>query len=204
MFGRAHKKELADDEDIEQFQEDLQKELEEELQEELQEEIDNEPVLEALEIKDEKPKKSKKPKKQKKSKKLKEEVKKQDKIISQLKEVYNFINQPFVKKFIKKSTSRIKHLFKRLKPKKLELTIHFGLDDPEIVGGILAVTSMLYPIYYGHIFLEPEFEEVVLEGKFYLKGKLRMIHFVSFFVKTSISILLDKQIRTLIFSKIRR
>lgn len=76
---------------------------------------------------------------------------------------------------LKKEIRRILHF---LRPKKLEGSICFGLEDPYNTGRILAFLSMLYPFYGEHIEIQPDFEHRVLKGELSLKGHLCGIYAV--------------------------
>lgn len=66
-----------------------------------------------------------------------------------------------------------KYLFRRLKPSKAELYLHFGTDDPAVTGRILAVLSVLYSFHSWCMDVEPDFEQVCLEGRIYIKGNIQ-------------------------------
>lgn len=64
------------------------------------------------------------------------------------------------------------------KPKKLKADLVFGFEDPYNTGQVLAALSMIYPFVGEYMNIRPDFERRVLEGEFYMKGNLRMIHMV--------------------------
>lgn len=84
-------------------------------------------------------------------------------------------------------------ILKNLKPRKFQLNLRVGMDNPATMGDILGVWGMLYPIHQGHIDLCPDFEQVVLEGDFYCKGRIT----VYIYIWTIIIVLFDKDIRRL-------
>lgn len=84
-------------------------------------------------------------------------------------------------------------IFKNLKPQKFQLNLHVGMDDPATMGDILGVWGMLYPIHQGHIDICPDFEQAILEGEFYCKGRVT----VYIYIWTVMIILFDKDIRRL-------
>lgn len=69
-------------------------------------------------------------------------------------------------------------LMKHLKPKKADVRIVYGFDDPYHTGQALAVFGVLYPFVGGCISVTPDFEHQVLKGSAYLKGKIYLWHFV--------------------------
>jgi hypothetical protein len=123
---------------------------------------------------------------------------------SMLKEYYHFLTIPSVKTTIKKIFVRLKKMARKILPRKLRADIYFGFDDPAMTGQVLAITSMFYALYYKCVNLEPDFENEVLEGTIYMKGKIRSLYFVSFALKTGIDLWFNKEIKTFIKSKLRR
>ena len=69
-------------------------------------------------------------------------------------------------------------LMKHLKPKKADVRIIYGFDDPYHTGQALAVFGVLYPFVGGCISVTPDFGHQVLKGSAYLKGKIYLWHFV--------------------------
>lgn len=95
-----------------------------------------------------------------------------------------------------KSTFKIckKQLFKiwnHVRPRKLQLYLRIGFDDPAVTGQILAYYSMLFPIFGNTIKIQPEFEDTILEGNLYAKGKIT----VFVFVQVAWTIFFNKDIR---------
>ena len=78
----------------------------------------------------------------------------------------------------KEAIKEIKHiLFKTLRhilPRKLKAKLRFGFEDPATTGNVLGAASALYAIYGDKLELEPDFENVVLEGEYKLKGRIRV------------------------------
>lgn len=101
------------------------------------------------------------------------------KVLKQKKqEVEEFLKNEAHKAAFRKLWKEIGKLLKALKPKKLIINAHFGFEDPSITGKILAALSMLYPFYGDNVRIEPDFENAIIEGDFYLKGKIRIIYAV--------------------------
>lgn len=82
------------------------------------------------------------------------------------KEVLRFLNQ------------QRKYLFKKIKPEKCRVYLKYGFEDPELTGEVMGLYSVINPFLWGDIAVEPDFEEVVLEGKVTLKGSVRMYGFL--------------------------
>lgn len=108
--------------------------------------------------------------------KIKEILEKKDKIALFIKE------ESHVEAF-NKTKKVLLILLKRLKPKKTEVNVRFGFEDPYTTGQVLAGLSMIYPFIGGIIEIYPDFEQKVLKGTVYIKGKIRLWHIVIAAVK---------------------
>lgn len=82
---------------------------------------------------------------------------------------------------------------KSLKPDKFEAALVVGTDDPAATGEILAVCGILYPILGSQVNVVGDFEKKRLEGRVFIKGKLRFFTFV----RTAVRIYFNKDIRKL-------
>ncbi len=67
---------------------------------------------------------------------------------------------------------------RKLKPKKLESQIRFGFEDPSYTGKTLAYLSVLYPFFGEYMEIIPDFEQKILKGSLYVKGRIRASHLV--------------------------
>lgn len=68
----------------------------------------------------------------------------------------------------------LKFLWKHSRPRKADLTLHFGFEDPSWTGQCMGILSILDAWYPGRIFLSPEFEQEIFEGTFYVKGHMML------------------------------
>ena len=89
-----------------------------------------------------------------------------------------FLQDEVHKEAYYKCKKELFRLMKHLKPKKADVKILYGFDDPYHTGQALAVFSVLYPFVGGCISVTPDFEHQVLKGSAYLKGKIYLWHFV--------------------------
>ncbi len=83
---------------------------------------------------------------------------------------------------------------RKVKPTKCRINLRAGMEDPATTGQIVAAYGILYPLVGGSVFLQPEFEEKVIEGDVYIKGKITGI----IFLIAGLKIALDKNIWRLI------
>lgn len=71
------------------------------------------------------------------------------------------------------------HVLKNLKkmalhilPRKLEGCVEFGVEDPYVMGQILTVLSIFYPVYQDKFHIHPDFENPGFAGEASLKGRI--------------------------------
>lgn len=85
-------------------------------------------------------------------------------------------------------------VFNSIVPKKYRINLHLGFDDPSVMGEVLAVWGMLYPFHQGNIDIQPEFDQSIIEGDFYFKGRIS----IYVFVRAVCVLLFDKNFKLLI------
>ena len=94
--------------------------------------------------------------------------------------------------------SRGKYLLHHLRFRKFEGRLKFGFDDPAMMGRILGVLSLFYPLYGESFTLTPVFDHAVFEGEIALKGHVRLIHILI----AAIQLMMNKKIRGLVLDRI--
>lgn len=87
-------------------------------------------------------------------------------------------------RIVKKESIR---LLRHLKPSKYSVKWHFGFEDPSVTGEVLAWLALFYGWYQNHAVLVPDFEEVVQEGEFYCRGRIRCATLLIIFLKVYFS-----------------
>lgn len=70
--------------------------------------------------------------------------------------------------FVAKKT--IFKLLKSIAPRKIKISLHIGTGDPGSTGQICAIYGFLYPFVENCVMIEPDFEQTIMEGEFFLKG----------------------------------
>lgn len=78
------------------------------------------------------------------------------------------------KKGIKKIWLSIKKVSKHIYPKKIKAKVHFGTGDPCSTGQVLGAISMTYHRYQKSVKIVPDFNQEILEGNLYAKGRIRL------------------------------
>ncbi len=82
------------------------------------------------------------------------------------------------------------YLLRSVKPRKMNLDGELGFEDPATTGKVLAGIGVLYSIYGNAISITPNFEDVIYDGKFMIKGRTMLYPFV----KSAVVLFLDKQV----------
>ncbi len=67
---------------------------------------------------------------------------------------------------------QIIYLWKNIRPRNYKAYLHVGNEDPAMTGQIMALYGMLYPLCTDHVVIVPEFEQDILEGNLFIKGKI--------------------------------
>ena len=66
----------------------------------------------------------------------------------------------------------IKKMIRHILPRKLEGKIEFGLEDPYVMGQVLTVLGIFYPVYQDKFTIIPDFENPGFAGDGSLKGRI--------------------------------
>lgn len=85
-------------------------------------------------------------------------------------------------------------IVKHVLPKEIQGKVRFGFEDPFKTGQILTYISPFYALYAKHLELTPVFEDEVMEGELWLKGRIR----IGTILIKAVRLLFDKNIRKLI------
>lgn len=121
-------------------------------------------------------------------------------IKDKLVEAKAFLSDAENKKTLRLIKNELFHLLYQLRPRKLKAYAHFGFKDPYTTGQILSYASMVYALYYRHVTLEPDFENEILEGDIYLKGRFR----AATLVRVLLKLLFNKNLRMQVKRFIKR
>ncbi len=81
---------------------------------------------------------------------------------------------PEATKLIQKIYSKVRRIILNLLPKKLDADILLGTGSPDTTGYAMAIYGLISPYLGNKVCFTPDFENTILEGRFYLKGRLRL------------------------------
>ena len=74
-------------------------------------------------------------------------------------------------------------IWKNIRPQKCRAELKIGTGEPDTTGYILAVHGMLYPLIGNNIAIEPDFENQVVEGTVFIKGRITIFVLVCVAIK---------------------
>ncbi len=86
-----------------------------------------------------------------------------------------FLLDERTKKALAQCITQLKYLLRKLLPKKIRGELHFGTEDPALTGEILGGVSIFYPVFKDNVKVYPDFEQSILEGELFIKGRLRLV-----------------------------
>lgn len=107
--------------------------------------------------------------------------------------IIEFLKQEENKKGLRYIWNSLKHVLKHIAPSKIRGDIEFGLEDPCQTGQALGAISVLFSIYGQAIQIRPNFEESCINGKIFIKGRIRVFTLLLICIK----LLLDDNFKRL-------
>lgn len=114
-------------------------------------------------------------------------------------QVEALVRDPANQKTAKLLWRQLKKVIRHILPRKGKAKVTFGFDDPYTTGQALTYASVIYPMCHKHLDLYPVFDESVLKGEGFLKGRIRL----GTLLGAGIRILLDKNFRTILWKWLR-
>lgn len=85
-------------------------------------------------------------------------------------------------------------ILKKLRPRKLVANAKIGFDTPDTTGKLYGLYWMIKPALGEHVVLEPVFEEKVIEGDIFFKGRITIFTILV----NALKVVLDKRFMPLI------
>ncbi len=80
----------------------------------------------------------------------------------------------------------IRYLLKKYLPRKGNIHLNIGLDDPYLTGLVYVFLSLIDPLTGGNISGTPEPDRLVLEGNMNIKGRIRLIHILIILIRLAV------------------
>lgn len=95
--------------------------------------------------------------------------------IQKCKDIKEFATDKRTKAALEQCMVQLKLLIRKLFPKKIRGTLRFGTEDPALTGEILGGISIFYPVFMDNVKVYPDFEQRILEGELFVKGRFCLI-----------------------------
>lgn len=114
-------------------------------------------------------------------------------IINKVESFIEFITDENVITAFTNHKGRIFKILTHLGPKKSDLVLKFGFEDPSTVGYILALISPFYSLYGNWLKLEPYFDEKIFNIKGNVKGRAYIYYLLWHFIR----VYFNKNVKTI-------
>lgn len=105
-------------------------------------------------------------------------IEKKNEIVEKITEVRDFFQRSSTRQAFRDTKGYLWKLWKHVRPRRIQGTLHFGMEDPAATGQVLGAVSLLIPWYRDHIVIAPDFEQKILEGQIYARGRVQMGYFL--------------------------
>ena len=115
-------------------------------------------------------------------------------MVERFQEIRDYFLGECNKEVIKDILAVLKKMVRHVLPRTFRGRVEFGLEDPYVMGQILALLGMLMPLYQDKLEVYPDFEEEKLKGDFFCKGRI-IPGYLLFYV---LKLLLNKEVRRVI------
>lgn len=135
---------------------------------------------------------------QSKWEKLTDKIKK---ICNKIKETFSLVkyyisllNEEDTKQLFAHAFTRLRSILKSIRPRKIKGNLLIGTGSPDTTGYVMALYGILSPQLGQNLTVTPDFEEKVLEGNLYIKGRVT----IGTLAYHGVRVLLDRRLRTFI------
>ncbi len=91
---------------------------------------------------------------------------------------HNILTSELFERTFEKCRKKIIKLLKSILPRKGDIRLEVGFDDPYTTGEALAIAGILYPLIGKYVHIYGNFDESVIRGGGYLKGRIYVITIV--------------------------
>lgn len=103
------------------------------------------------------------------------------------------------KQLFRHVSMRMRKIWKNIHPRKLQANLHVGTGSPDTTGYLCAVYGMLCTYFGNSVTMEPDFEQAVCEGDFYIAGHITIFQLL----RHGVAIILDKNLH-LFWNKLKQ
>lgn len=115
-------------------------------------------------------------------------------VILNIKYYLDILQEEDTKAMIQITLDALLDILKKLRPRKLIANAKIGFDTPDTTGKLYGLYWMFKPALGEHVILEPVFEEKVIEGDIFFKGRITVFTILV----NALKVVLDKRFKPLI------
>ena len=115
-------------------------------------------------------------------------------IFSLVKYYISLLNEEDTKQLFAHVFTRLRSILKSIRPRKIKGNLLIGTGSPDTTGYVMALYGILSPQLGQNLTVTPDFEEKVLEGNLYIKGRVT----IGTLAYHGVRVLLDRRLRTFI------
>lgn len=88
---------------------------------------------------------------------------------------HNLLTSELFERTFAKCKKKVLRLLKSILPRKGDIRLEMGFDDPYTTGEVLAIAGILYPLIGEYVHIYGNFDESVIRGGGYFKGRIYLI-----------------------------
>lgn len=107
---------------------------------------------------------------------------------------HTILTSELFERTLEKTKKRVHRLLKSLAPRKCDIALEVGFDDPYTTGEVMAIAGILYPFTGDHVRVNCNFDEEIIKGAGLIKGRI----FICVIVWTGLLYLFDRDFKKLI------
>ena len=88
---------------------------------------------------------------------------------------HNLLTSELFERTFARCKKKVIRLLKSILPRKGDIRLEMGFDDPYTTGEVLAIAGILYPVIGEYVHIYGNFDESVIRGGGYVKGRIYLI-----------------------------
>ncbi len=88
---------------------------------------------------------------------------------------HNILTSELFERTFARCKKKVIRLLKSILPRKGDIRLEMGFDDPYTTGEVLAIAGILYPVIGEYVHIYGNFDESVIRGGGYVKGRIYLI-----------------------------
>lgn len=115
-------------------------------------------------------------------------------VIDNISYYLDILEEKETQQFLADAWITIKKILIQIKPNKYKVDAIFGFETPDITGRVYGYYCMISPLIIDNINIEPDFEDKVLTGEFYMTGRITLFCII----KNALRIIFDKRLKPLV------